>query len=187
MLFRKFSTFNSSVNQLQLNNTLRKLWSDHIFWTRLFINSTVFGTGDLEFVTNRLLQNPVDFAKALSPYYGEQNANEFQKLLTDHLTIAAQLVNAAKDGDTNAVGILEKEWYKNASDIAEFLGRINPFWDTSLWKQMLDEHLKLTENEAVQVLNGEYKQSITTFDMIYNQALKMADEMTRGISKQFKI
>jgi hypothetical protein len=61
-----------SCRQIQLSNTLRRLWIEHVLWTRFFIVSTAFNLPDLQAVTDRLLQNPADFASELKPLYGEQ-------------------------------------------------------------------------------------------------------------------
>lgn len=37
-----------------------------------------------------ILRNPADFARALEPFYGRQIAAEFERLLTEHLVIAAE-------------------------------------------------------------------------------------------------
>lgn len=168
-----------------LNNTLRKLWEQHIMWTRSFIISTVDNLGDIEFVTKRLLRNPSDFAAVLKNYYGSEKADKFQILLEEHLTIAGTLVNQAKDGNTEAVEETRKKWYKNASEIAAFLSEINPYWSRQEWNKMLDEHLKITEEEAVTRLQNKYRENVAIYDDIENQALAMADYMTRGILKQF--
>ncbi|HBE13212.1 MAG TPA: acetylglutamate kinase, partial [Clostridiales bacterium] len=74
MIFRQIQNNNISCKQMQLCNTLRRLWMEHVMWTRSFILSTAFDSGDLDAVTKRLLQNPVDFAKAMNPYYGPKVA-----------------------------------------------------------------------------------------------------------------
>lgn len=176
-----------TYRQLQLSNTLRRLWNEHVLWTRLFILSTAFSLPDLPVVTERLLQNPDDFAKALKPFYGEKKAMQFKQLLTDHLLIAAQLVNAAKAGKTSEVDKQRKKWYKNAEDIARFLASINCFWSEREWRELLFKHLRMTENEAVFILTGQYAKSIKEYDEIQAEALRMADVMTRGIIHQFRI
>ena len=50
---------------------------------------------------------------------------------------------------------------------------------------MLYEHLALTKAEAVNMLTGNYAESIAIFDQIEKQALDMADVMTYGIVLQF--
>ncbi|MGI6150866.1 MAG: hypothetical protein ACOYIR_02805 [Christensenellales bacterium] len=52
---------------------------------------------------------------------------------------------------------------------------------------MLFDHLRMTEDESVQILTGEYERGIVQFDGIQAQALQMADVMTCGILRQFRI
>jgi hypothetical protein len=160
---------------------------EHVLWTRFFIVSTVFSLPDLTNVTQRLLRNPVDFANEMQPFYGKQTAMQFESLFTEHLLIAAQLVNAAKAGNTAEVNIQRKKWYANADEIARFLGEINPFWNVCVWRDLLFDHLQMTENEAVFMLNGQYERSIEVYDSIQAEALQMADVMTRGVIQQFCI
>lgn len=176
-----------TCSQVQLSNTIRRLWIEHVLWTRFFILSTAFSLPDLQPVTERLLQNPDDFAKQLKPFYGEQKAHQFKQLFTDHLMIAAKLVNAAKAGETAEADKQRKLWYANAEDIARFLASINPFWDMSEWRNLLFAHLRMTENEAVFILTSEYKKGINEYDDIQAEALRMADVMTHGIVHQFRI
>ncbi len=174
-----------SQAHLDLNNMLRLLWEQHVWWTRSFIISVAANLPDLNVVTARLLRNPRDFQAALEPLYGPEIAAEFARLLTDHLTIAAELVQAAKAGDAARAADAERRWYLNADEIACFLARINPFWSAEEWRAMLHEHLALTKDEAVAYLTGKYEQSIQIFDQIELQALEMADVMTEGIVRQF--
>lgn len=166
-------------------NELRKLWEQHIMWTRSFIISTASDLPDLELVTQRLMRNPVDMANVLRPFYGDKNADTFQRLLTEHLSIAGDLVNAAKAGDTVKATELEKKWYKNADEIASFMAEINLYWNKQKWQDFLYDHLKMTEEEASLRLNKEYAEDIKIYDSIEKEALQMADYMTNGIIQQF--
>ncbi|MCB2355264.1 acetylglutamate kinase [Clostridium estertheticum] len=140
---------------------------------------------DVDFVTNRLLRNPIDFGRALEVFYGYEIASQFSDLFKNHLVIAVQLVKAAKAGDSKGSADAEKRWYANADEIAVFLSRINPYWSQENWKTMLYEHLRMTKSEAVNILNNNDEKSITEYDEIEKQALKMADVMAEGIAKQF--
>ncbi len=171
---------------LNIINMFRNLWEQHGLWTRSFIISTAADLPDLQFVTDRLLRNPSDFAAVLQPFYKEQS-KEFERLLKSHLTIAAQLVNDAKKGDTKAVDIDRKNWYANADQIAYFLSSINPYWSYEQWDDMLRMHLKLVEDEAVKRLKGQYAQDVALYDTIEEQALEMADLMSYGIISQFRL
>lgn len=172
--------------ELALSNAMRMLWEQHAMWTRMAIMSLVFDLPDGEVVTQRLLQNPKDFAALLEPFYGDQIATKFSDLLSEHLVIASDLVKAAKAGDTASASAAETKWYANADEIAAFLASINPYWSEDNWKNMLYEHLGLVKQEATDMLTGKYAESIATYDMIEMQALAMADMMTYGIVRQFQ-
>lgn len=181
------NNINLSPNQVMILTTLQRLWIEHVLWTRFFINSSIFNTKDLDFVTQRLLRNPKDFSNILMQFYGNRNAMIFDKLLTDHLLIASQLLNALKTGNTAVADTQRKSWYANADNIAEFLSQINPYWDKNTWQSMMYDHLRKTEEEMGLVLTGKFADSINQYDMIQNQALKMADDMAFGMIKQFNI
>jgi hypothetical protein len=166
---------------------LRELWVQHVLWTRLFIISTLANLNDLDVVTRRLLQNPSDFADTLRRYYGNSKANAFQKLMEQHLLIAAVLVNAMKAGNGAEADKQRKLWYGNAEEIAAFLASINPQWKSSEWRNMLFEHPRLTEEETYRRFHGQYTADVEVYDGIGKQALQMADRMAEGIVRQFSL
>lgn len=170
--------------QICLMNRIRQLWGQHVYWTRFFIISTAANLDDLEPVTKRLLQNPKDFARLLTPIYGKKAADRFEDLFTQHLLIAADLVNAAKSGQIGKANAARDNWYKNADEIAEFLSSVNLCWNKARWKTMLYSHLEMTEKEATLRLQGNYTADINIFDDIENEAFKMADYMFCGIIKR---
>ncbi|HBL84974.1 MAG: acetylglutamate kinase [Clostridiales bacterium GWF2_38_85] len=176
----------TSYDQQYLINKFRQLWEQHVMWTRSFIISTASDLGDLQVVTERLLKNPGDFATVLQRFYGLEKAKGFETLFTDHLVIAADLVNHAKTGDQAAVDADRVLWYKNADDISEYLSKINPNWSKKEWQKMFYSHLKMTENEAAKRLTGKFAEDIAEYEMIENEALTMADYIAEGIIKQFE-
>jgi hypothetical protein len=52
-------------------------------------------------------------------------------------------------------------------------------------KAMMREHLKLTTDEAVARLQGNWAADVAAYDAIHRQALHMADMLSSGIVKQF--
>lgn len=163
----------------------RLLWMEHVNWTRMTIISIVFQLPDLPFVQQRLLQNATDLGNCLRPFYGDQIADHYAKLIQEHLVIAAELVTAAVKGDTNIVNTKEKEWYKNADDIVLFLSNINPYLTKDALQKMFYKHLELTKNEAVTMIQKNYKADIEVFDEIEAQALAMSDMIAYAIVMQF--
>ncbi len=182
-----FATNPAGISRMEMDliNLLHKLWEEHVAWTRMAIISIAEDLADQDLVTKRLLRNPADIADAFRPLYGEEVAARFQSLLTDHLVIAAQLVKAAKAGDTAAAADAEKRWYANADEIVAFLTSINPYWSRETMTEMWHRHLALTKDEAVARLNKDYAADIALYDEIQTQILTMADEFAAGIFAQF--
>ncbi len=96
-----------------------------------------------------------------------------------------EMAVAAQAGRADRVADAERRWFRNAREIAAFFAQINPFWSEERWREMLFDHLRLVETEAVQMLQGNYQGSIATYDAVEEQSLEMADEMWRGIVRQF--
>jgi len=163
----------------------RLLWMEHVNWTRMTIMGVVFGLPDLQFVQERLLRNATDLGNCLRPFYGDQLANRYTELIKEHLVLAAELVTAAVKGDTATATEKEKQWYRNADDIAMFLSRINPYLTTEEVRKMFYSHLALTKQEAVSMIQKDYKKDIEVFDQIEAQALEMSDMIAKAIVKQF--
>lgn len=180
--------FNSSCiseQQVSLNNSMRLVWEQHVYWTRMTIISLAFNLPDVDFTTARLLRNATDMGNLLKPFYGNRIATKFSNLIREHLLIAVELVKAAKAGNQKAVAAIERRWYENGKEIAKFLSRINPFISRAEFQEMFFEHLALTTQEAVFILQNNFQSSIDVFDKIEAEALQMADTITVGIVKQF--
>jgi hypothetical protein len=180
--------FNSSCiseKEVRLKSSMRLVWEQHVYWTRMTIISLAFNLPDVDFVTARLLRNATDMGDLLRPFYGNRIAAKFSSLIREHLVIAAELVKAAKAGDQKAVAAAERRWYANGEEIADFLSTINPYISEKEFKEMFFEHLALTKSEAVFILQKDFKSSIAVFDKIEAEALQMADTITVAIVKQF--
>ncbi|WP_342513899.1 hypothetical protein MKY34_03680 [Sporosarcina sp. FSL K6-1522] len=163
----------------------RLLWMEHVNWTRMTIISIVFGLPDLQFVQERLLRNATDMGNCLRPFYGDQIADRYAELMKEHLVLAAELVTAAVEGDTKKAAEKEKQWYRNADDIAVFLSSINPYLGTEEVRNMFYIHLALTKYEAVCMIQKNFKEDIDVFDKIEAEALMMADMISSAIVRQF--
>jgi hypothetical protein len=164
---------------------MRKLWSDHVIWTRQYIVSAIAGDPSAQAASQRLLKNQEDIGNAVAQYYGSAAGAKLTDLLKQHILIAVDLVTAAKAGDAAKQADADKRWHDNAADIATFLSGANPNWPRQTLLDMLNQHLALTTQEAVARLQQKWSDDTVAFDRIFSQAMQMADALTDGIAKQF--
>jgi hypothetical protein len=164
---------------------LRKLWSDHVFWTRDYIMAAVAGTPDADAAAGRLLKNQDDIGAAIVPYYGEAAGTELTRLLREHIMIAVDLVGAAKKGDNDAFAKHDARWTANAGEIARFLAGANPHWPEKDVMDLLALHLKLTKDEAVARLQSNWDADVKAFDDIFTEIMVLADALNDGLVAQF--
>ena len=182
-----------SASALAFHDAMRKLWEDHITYTRNVIisfelNEPAAGVvlPDLSTVVDRLLQNQVDIGNAIKPYYGEDAGNQLTTLLKEHITGAANVLTALKTGDQAGLQAALDAWYANAHDIAVFLNNANPKnWPLPEMDQMMKDHLDATTEEAVARHQGDWSADVAAYDKVHAQALGMADMLSSGIIEQF--
>jgi hypothetical protein len=175
-----------SPRAVALRENMRKLWEDHITWTRLTIVSFDANLPDLQATLGRLLQNQTEIGNAIKPYYGAKAGKQLTSLLRSHILIAADVLAAAKKGDAQALASAQQRWNANADDIARFLTRANPrSWPLSMTRSMMRKHLKLTTDEAVARLQGNWSADVAAYDAVHREILQMSDMLSSGIVKQF--
>src|ERR1041385_4977691 len=109
----------------ELKTAMRKLWEDHVIWTRNVILNIMDDLPGTDQAVKRLLKNQDDIGDAIKPYYGDDAGNKLAALLHTHITQAADLLKAAKKNDKDAFDKIDKEWHDNADQIADFLSSAN--------------------------------------------------------------
>ncbi|MCC6805084.1 MAG: hypothetical protein IT319_19550 [Anaerolineae bacterium] len=170
----------------EFHDAMRKLWEDHITWTRLYIVSFAADLPDADAVAARLLKNQEDIGNAIRPVYGNDAADQLTQLLKDHINGAVDILTAAKAGDTAAMQTASDQWYANADEIATFLNSANPDnWGLDDLKAQMQMHLDLTLAEAQAHLAGDAEKDIAAYDDVHNHILGMADLLSSGIIQQF--
>ena len=132
-----------------------------------------------------MLKNQDDIGDAIKPYYGSDAGKQLTKLLRDHITIATEVVTAAKGGNKDQLDQAQKKWSANGKDIAAFLSGANPNWHKGELEEMLQKHLDLTSGEVVGRLKKDWAADIKSYDKVHAHMLMFADMLTEGIAKQF--
>ena len=172
--------------QVTLRLELRRLWEDHITWTRLAVISLTTDSPDTSATVGRLLRNQTDIGDAVKPFYGKAAGEELTKQLRTHILIAADVIAAAKAGDSAALAEAQSRWADNGDDIAAVLASVNPrYWKVAAMKAELRTHLRLTTAEVVARLQGDWAADVAAYDRIHRHALHLSDTLAEGLIKQF--
>ena len=170
---------------VSLKQDMRKLWTDHVVWTRDYIIAAVGDQPDTQAAANRLMKNQEDIGAAVGKIYGAPAGQQLTTLLKEHISIAVDLIKAAKAGDKAGQQAADTKWQQNGVAIAEFLSKANPNWPRATLVDMMKGHLTTTTNEVVARLNQNWDEDVRAFDEVYRHILMMSDALADGIVKQF--
>jgi len=175
----------ASPEALSLQLALRRLWADHVIWTREYVVAAIADSPDAQAVAGRLLANQGHIGNAVVPFYGEAAGTALTELLKQHILVAVELIEAAKAGDQDRFADADQRWDANARDIASFLSSANPNWPERDVVDLLGQHLKLTKDEATARLQQRWADDIEAFDQIFTEILTVSDVLSAGIVRQF--
>jgi hypothetical protein len=164
---------------------MRRLWVEHVVWTREYVVAAVGNHPSAPAAAARLLKNQDDIGNAVAGFYGKTAGEELTRLLKEHITIAVDVIDAAKTGDKGAYQRADAAWTRNGHDIAEFLSKANPHWPKAALVQMMDGHLATTTQAVVARLNSRWEDDVRAYDAVQTHILHMADAIADGIVKQF--
>ena len=166
---------------LRLNEDMRLAWLNHVYWTRMYLMSAVADNADQQAVEERLLETADEITDVFARYLPIATTRQLRNLLTEHIEIAGQIIQALKAKNMTDYDALVQEWYRNANQMAALFANYNPYFESRETRNMLLNHLDLTREEIEHQVNGEYEQSIDVFRDVEQQALALADYFARGL------
>jgi hypothetical protein len=175
----------ASAKASRLREDMRKLWSDHVIWTRQYIVAAIDGSPDANAAATRLLKNQDDIGGAVVGFYGKDAGDKLTGLLKQHILIVVDLIAAAKADDQAKYTATDQLWKKNGEEIADFLSQANPNWPKATLANMMAAHLATTTKEVVARLNKKWDEDTAAFDEVYTHILHMSDALSDGIIMQF--
>ena len=164
---------------------MRKLWSDHVIWTRDYVVAAVDGRPDAQAAAGRLMKNQEDIGAAVGSIYGKAAGDQLTTLLKEHIAIAVDIITFAKAGDKASQQQADAKWHRNGEAIADFLSKANPNWPRATLVNMMNAHLSTTTDEVVARLTKNWEADVRAFDKVYAHILAMSDALADGIVKQF--
>jgi hypothetical protein len=175
----------NSTASVELRTTMRKLWQDHVTWTRNVVFNIIDGLPGTDQAVKRLMKNQDEIGSAVESYYGADAGKKLTDLLHTHISTAADVLKAVKADNKSALDEANKRWYDNADQIAEFLSKANPNLKNDDMKKMMHTHLDLLTDETMARKKKDYDADVKAYDKTVDEILEMADMISTGVVKQF--
>ncbi|QHQ62724.1 hypothetical protein Ana3638_19690 [Anaerocolumna sedimenticola] len=180
---RTNNTNSSFYSPEDLRNILRQLWNQYSVWIRFYIVSRMADLDDLEVLTNRLFEVPIDLYNVFRIYYGNNSAQEFENLLRDQITLTIQIIDEINT--EQSIDTTESNWKANADQISLFLSQLNPYWNMQVLQNLFYNHLDMTIYEAQKRKYKQYAADVYEYNFIEYHTLMIADYIWNGIINQF--
>lgn len=165
--------------------SMRKLWVEHMVWTRACIMATIAKTPDAAAAADRLQRNQLEMGAIFVPYYGTEMGAKMSLLLKEDNLVAGEIVAARMKRDAVKVAALEKRWHDNARDIGVLLSGSNPGWPQEAFVATFDNLMTLTYRQVTARLQKKWSDDIQAFDELYVQGMDLADDIADRMIKQY--
>jgi len=166
---------------MKLKLQMRKLWTDHIIFTRQFIVDLIDDIPSIDYTTDRLIKNQEQTGNCFRSFFGDVAADNIVSLLKEHINIATDLLKAIKSGNVSEASNFEDQWTLNVENISTFLGTINKYYCIDELSDVFKTQLILTKYQFIARMDGDYSADILYFDMGLNHILRISDYLTDGI------
>lgn len=170
-----------TYEQMNLINEFRLHSLEYAMWSRALATVLKFQTDSIDAVYERLLQEPVDMYKVARSFYGPEISEQYLNYFTQQVIAYRNLTEALINGDYQKADQYWKSWNDTGDQIADFLARINPYWERAQWQQLFQKYHLMVYYETLAIITGDYKKEIEIYDRIIDHSTIMADYMSRGL------
>jgi hypothetical protein len=175
-----------SMKAIELQETLRDLWTDHIFWVRSVVLSTKYGDAEAAKVAEtNTVQNAKAIADSIVPFYGKEAGEKLFELLAGHYGAVKSYMTAAYAKDSAGMDEARKQLKANAESIAAFLSSANPNWPRDTLNALLLTHGAHHLQQIDAIGRKDFAAEAEIWGMMKHHMYMIADALAAGIVKQF--
>ncbi|HVI41845.1 MAG TPA: hypothetical protein VM577_14435, partial [Anaerovoracaceae bacterium] len=153
-----------TYSQVNLVNEMRYLCLQLVIWSRAYITNNAARQAAVPAIYERLYSVPNGFYPYMNLFFGQEIAEQFINLASQHIIIFANLINAMSIGNQQAASSSQSAWHENADGIASFLVQINNSWNINQWHNLLNRYLEMFLDEAIAVMSSDYRREIAIYD-----------------------
>ena len=164
-----------------LKSILRKLFSDHVIWTRAVIESSIPEKHpSLSSFTKRLVENQKDIGDTLKPIIGASNGTRLTALLTEHISLAgkaAATLGTSGPKSSRLKSIIAKI-FENSDRVGDLLSSLNRAkLPLKMVQHMFREHNQFVLNLATLRYKKNWPKFVSVFDGYYCHMLAFSDAL----------
>ena len=172
-----------NTEQYKLNTPFRKVWTDHILYTREYILYELYSLPHKADIVARVMKNQEEIGAVFATYYGAEVGSQLTTLLKNHEEQGSNIVTSVKYGAP--VDQLQLDWFDNADLIVKLLVTINPYLHKSEMTEIFYKHL----DQVNKLVEETFKRrnTVPDFDMAIQHMLNLANVLTFAISRQFNL
>jgi hypothetical protein len=160
---------------------IRMFWFELAIWVRNYMISRYRGLGDTTEVLTRLEKVIVDYTDSLEQVFGRDVADKLLGALMEYIDLLSAFITAQMNDDTAEMDRITKLLYQNADERAALISSVNPFWDYDVWKNRLQNNLRITIEESISFLTGDYARNIDIFSTLLDLAEDTSNYFATGL------
>jgi len=158
--------------------TLRKLFTDHVVYTKMYID-LYLGEGikeEYSSTANRLMENQKEIGDGIKPF---GNGAELTRLLKLHIEGAVEALEDIKnDNARKLVNVTKPKIFQNSNQVADFLTSLNPsFLNRQVMREEFKKHNEFVLELGVLKSERNGKQMIKTTDAYFNHMMMFSDTL----------
>lgn len=169
-----------------ISHLMRKLWCEHIEWSRYYIIEAVYDQSETakKATAQRLLQNQIDIGNAMKPLFGEEMGKILTELLKEHIYGLVRIVEAGRNNQMQKKKIEMGRQYANGRKIIRFLHQFNSrYWDINQLERAMREHLDNTFSEINARINKDAAGDIRSYEAVKTKITAFSDYLSMGIKR----
>ena len=174
-------------NQVEISNTIRRLFVDNVRWLRNMILSEVLDLPNKDAIKDRLDRVAYEAGDLFSQYYGQETANRVRQIYLDYFQSVHDLIEAYLRNDAADIEQHRIVLYQYVDEFAQLLSRLNRYWDYETIRTLLYVMVDDTINQIENTVRQDYQNDIAAYDQLIDQIYKVSDALTYGMLKQFQI
>lgn len=172
-----------TYEEVKLKIGMRRLWEEHIIWTRQLIVDITGNLASIDKTLDRLLKNQEQIGNYIKPFFGDIAGNNLTILLKNHIIITSDLLYAIKTNNITNITILEEQWMISVENISTLFSTTNVCYSQNELIDMFNTYLILIKYQFIARMSKDYNADIMYFDMGLHQILTISDYLTKCIIK----